>query len=918
MTDPPIRVLILDDNAADVELMIQALSAADLLVDVSVAADEADLRALGHDARPDVILCDQRMPAMDGVAAQRLLNDRYGAIPLIFVTGTLSEALAVKALQRGAVDYVLKSNLIRLPTAVKRAAGNARELKRLETSLNRSDERVIYHAARLEQLWRVSGEATQGREAILSAMLDEAAGALRPAQRFHGYLGRIEGSEVVIVARETSGFESGQVDKLGVGTRTPVDQTAFPRVGRSQSWSDLSEFPEMKARVDSLGWRSAITTQFRAADSAYSLTFASSEPTTTFGPEDAAYLDILAMSLANHIELNELDRSLRDQEERSREHAKRLEDLWRIVNAPHQSDADLWRSMLRTAAASIWPGIGSRATLWRVAQANLVLEAVAETAGTGLGTFEVALGDMLPYENSIVSKIEAEGGGTQAWDDLQSAPDLQVLAGVAFARALVVTTFIAGGTTWAMSFASGYPTTQPIGAHERAYIEVLSSYFVHHVQARWQFERIQYEQSHDVLTGLLNRSQFRSQARSAARRSVNYGLLFVDINAFRGVNAVHGQMIGDALLVEIGNALLRRANDGDLVGRIGGDIFAVYLEGVRSKAELAARARTFAEAFVQPFSTGDREGKEFISRTASIGAAMAPDDGATIDAIFLNAEAALVAAKERGHGSSVSFEPGMESEARDRAALRNELTTALAEDQFTLYFQPHIDLVTGAVSGCEALIRWNHPTRGLVMPGAFIPFAEQIGMITSIDNWVMRNSFAVAAELGALRPDFRLYFNLSGRQAGDPRIIRAFTDAARRGVPLRNLGVEITESDAMRDVEATRRVCRALHRIDVRIAIDDFGTGYSSLSSLKRFPIDIVKIDRSFVSGVLTDLHDEAIADTIISIAARFGFESLAEGVEQLGEIGWLRQRACRYIQGYAICHPLPLVDFKLWCAAQS
>src|SRR6202030_2067070 len=165
---------------------------------------------------------------------------------------------------------------------------------------------------------------------------------------------------------------------------------------------------------------------------------------------------------------------------------------------------------------------------------------------------------------------------------------------------------------------------------------------------------------------------------------------------------------------------------------------------------------------------------------------------------------------------------------------------------------------------------------------------------------------------------FRLYFNLSGRQAGDPKMIHAFADAARDGVSLANIGVEITESDAMRDVEATRRVCRALRRMGVRIAIDDFGTGYSSLSSLKRLPVDIVKIDRSFISGILSDPHDAAIAETIISIAARFGFESLAEGVERSGELAWLRERGCRFAQGFGICHPLPLDAFMAWLSERD
>jgi EAL domain-containing protein (putative c-di-GMP-specific phosphodiesterase class I) len=260
----------------------------------------------------------------------------------------------------------------------------------------------------------------------------------------------------------------------------------------------------------------------------------------------------------------------------------------------------------------------------------------------------------------------------------------------------------------------------------------------------------------------------------------------------------------------------------------------------------------------------------------------------------------------------------MEGETQRRAALRNELSDAVAQDQFVLYYQPHVDIATGNVIGCEALIRWNHPSKGLLLPGTFIPFAEECGIITRIDDWVMRNAFAAAAELSALRPDFRLYFNLSGRQAGDPKLVRSFVTAARSGVVLSNIGVELTETDAMRNVEATRLVCRALRRLNVRVAIDDFGTGYSSLSSLKRLPIDIVKIDRSFVSGVLTDPHDQAITETIISIAERFGYWSLAEGVEQPGELAWLKRHGCNFVQGYVICRPLPIAEFMCWLGERA
>ena len=485
-------------------------------------------------------------------------------------------------------------------------------------------------------------------------------------------------------------------------------------------------------------------------------------------------------------------------------------------------------------------------------------------------------------------------------------------------RSCVITTFTAGIATWALSFTSTRTARRPFSRQDHAYVEVLASFFANHLQQRWQFDRIQYQQTHDVLTGLLNRSTWRSQARTVARAVERYAVIIIDVDGLHEVNETFGHITGDAVLVEIGNALRQSAREGELVGRLGGDVFGIFLPDPASDEHLFARVHAFGAVFDRPFSTGDRDGKQFIARTACIGVAAAPADGRQFESILSRADAALFTAQERGHSSTVFYVAGMEAEAQRRATLQNELRDAIDLQQFALSFQPHVDLASGSVTGCEALIRWNHPERGVVMPAQFIPFAEETGMIASIDEWVMQNAFLAASELAEQRPDFRLYFNLSGRQSGDPNVVRAFVAAARNGLNLKSIGVEITESDAMRDVDATRHVCRALRRLNVRIAIDDFGTGYSSLSSLKRLPVDIVKIDRTFVSGVLSDPHDAIITETIISIGRQFGFETLAEGAEKSEELDWLRERNCGYVQGYAICHPLPLVEFKAWLDAQT
>jgi len=935
--EPPIKLLIVDDNPIDAELCLMELRRAGIATEAVTVADETELYdALGR-FDPDLVLCDFSFPNFDGFQAQRIVRSARADTPLIFISGVITEDRAVLALQSGAVDYVLKSNLLRLPTAVRRAVADSREKTRLERSvasgqlqLEQSQEqlrvrelRSRQHAARLEALWRIADRPNLVGADLVVAMMTEAEQAIRPGQVFQAVLGKIETNFTVIVGMGAApGVDDPRTGVFQTGTRIALDQTIIPLVGRTQAWDDLATVDDVPTLPKLLGWRAVISTTLDVGASRYSLTLASLLPATTpLDAEDLSYLDVLSSAIAKNLEVEELQNSLRAEEERAREHAERLESLWHIVNSPNLSDADLWQAMLAQMSVGLRPGQTYWGLLWRLDGASIVVEALAPVPGAEKygGALET-IGASTPVEETIIGAILEKRSTTASWDDVRDDPELSDIARQYGTRSLVITTFNAGGQTWGLSFASREPTETPFGAQDHAYIEILASFFQNRVQQRWQYERIEYEQSHDVLTGLLNRSQFRSRSRVLSSTLRTFAVIIIDVTAFHEINQTYGSMIGDAILIEIASALGGRATAGEIVGRTGGNIFAIFVPDPASIEFVDERARDFLSVFEHGFSTGDRDGREFITRTASVGVALAPDDGERVDTIFARAEAALLRAKERGHsqGSIVRYAAGMEDDAQRRAQLRNDLIEAVATNQFTLYYQPHVEMRTGNVTGCEALIRWNHPTRGLLMPGSFIPFAEETGLIANIDEWVMEQVFAVANELGASRPGFRTYFNLSGRQAGDAKVIRAFSAAARRGVALEHIGVEITESDAMRDVEATRRVCRALRRLNVKIAIDDFGTGYSSLSSLKRLPVDVVKIDRSFVSGVLNDPHDGAITEAIIGIAERFGFASLAEGAEVPEEIAWLRDRSCDYVQGYAICHPIALDAFKRWLDESS
>jgi len=903
-----VKALLIEDNALDADLALRALKRSGMKVASVIVESEAELRAALSTFEPDIVLCDFSVPGFDGFAAQAVVQEVYPECPLIFVSGAISEERAALALQSGAVDYVMKSSLIRLPIAVERAVDAARIVKARA-------RRALWHAHRLDAFWRTATDPTLHGGDALQAMLRQAAVDSSSLQSFHVFFCRKDedGKRRVLCStkmksEEPSDHEIAALEALGDSDR----------LNRTSRWDDASLDPAAPAAFAAAGWRAVASAQFEAAGAACWLTFASTEPIAGgFQTDDEAYMNVLISSFAHQVQIDSLEASLRDEEDRSRRHALRLEASWKIANDPALDDVERWRALLAQAAGSIWPDHGFRGTFWRVDGDEMICEAVGSAPDRILTNELVKIGAVLPIATSPAGPVVALGSGTRSWDDVQASEPGLTQAKAAGTRSCIVTAFKTGSVTWVLAFGSVRMTSKPLGPLERSYVEVIASFFSSHVQARWQYGRLQYQQSHDALTGLLNRAQFRTQAVALAEASGDYATLLIDVDAFHEINESYGHSAGDAVLVEIGSALARQALPDEFIGRIGGDVFAVYIPAPTSTEFLTARIRSFASAFAHAFANGNRPGAEGITRSASMGIAVAPADGNDLETVFSRADAALAVAKERGN-AVVWYQAGMENVAHLRATLRTEIAEAIAKNQFVLHYQPHVDIRNGRVTGCEALIRWNHPTRGLVPPSEFIPFAEEVGIIKDIDHWVMREAFAAASTFSMTRPEFRLYFNFSGRQMGDPTIVRTFVNAARLGVPLKNIGVEITETDAMRNVRVSHVVCRAFRKLGVNIAIDDFGTGYSSLASLKDLAVDVVKIDQSFVSGVIADPNDSAITRTMISIAAQFGFEALGEGAEDLATVEWLRRNGCRYVQGYAVGRPMPLDAFNDWLDAND
>jgi diguanylate cyclase (GGDEF)-like protein len=412
--------------------------------------------------------------------------------------------------------------------------------------------------------------------------------------------------------------------------------------------------------------------------------------------------------------------------------------------------------------------------------------------------------------------------------------------------------------------------------------------------------RIHHLAHFDDLTGLPNRSSFRAHlgdALDAIEPGDQLALLYIDIDEFKIVNDTLGHPVGDQLLRCIAERLQRCLTPGDYVARLGGDEFAVVMADATNVRDLVA---TLQDALRESFDCAGH----MISPDASIGIALAPEHGREVDELIAKADLALYAAKSEGRRTYRFFMPEMDTKAKARHELATELKRAVAERAFQLHFQPLVDLNSGAVAGCEALLRWPHPVRGFVSPAEFIPLAEDIGLIEELGEWVLEQACGVAVGWPAAMTVAVNVSPIQFRRATFP--LKVAAALARSGLAAHRLELEITEALLLQDTESTLTILNQLRALGVKIALDDFGTGYSSLSYLHRFPIDKIKIDKSFVDTLTDQAGSAPIVRAIVQIAAAGNKTTLAEGVETAAQRDLLRQLGCQQMQGYLFSPALP------------
>jgi diguanylate cyclase (GGDEF)-like protein/PAS domain S-box-containing protein len=427
-------------------------------------------------------------------------------------------------------------------------------------------------------------------------------------------------------------------------------------------------------------------------------------------------------------------------------------------------------------------------------------------------------------------------------------------------------------------------------------------------------QRVYHVAQHDVLTGLPNRSLLQDrlgQAVAYATRSGNpVWVMMIDLDRFKFVNDSMGHKAGDVLLVTVAARLRSSLRDTDTVARLSGDEFVVILSEHAGEEPLTRDiVQRVMDAVASPVMLGT---KEFFV-TCSIGVAVYPSEGTTADNLIEHADIAMYRAKKVGRNNFQFYTPAMNEESLERVRIESALRNALERDEFVLYYQPQVDLASGEIVGMEALIRWKHPELGMVPPVRFVGVAEETGLIVPIGAWVMRTAAAQNkawhdAGLGKLR----VAVNLSARQFGDPDLIGGIeTVLADTGLEPGCLELELTESLFMSEVTPAVDLLHRMKALGVNLSIDDFGTGYSSLSYLSRFPIDVLKIDRSFVADITDDANDAAIVSSIIALAHNLKLSVIAEGVETVEQLDYLRSQGCDEMQGYYFSRPVPADEFE-------
>jgi diguanylate cyclase (GGDEF)-like protein/PAS domain S-box-containing protein len=860
--DDPVKALILDDNAFDAELSMRELRRSGGSYDVRFATREHEFRSILVDFAPDVILCDFAFPDFDGLAALQIARELTPDTPLIFVSGTISEERAVIAVQNGAVDYVLKGNLVRLPHAVARAVDQAREKARrcaAEAELDASRER-------LETLLHNVDSALSSYSLVES--------------RYHYFSP---------AAERVYGRSADE----------------FYRNGRA--WydfvhpDDAQDFLDAEERLMANGQSEM---EYRVVHPDGSIRWVSHRSKVA---HDAAGTPIRIDTIGTDI-------TERKEEQRQLDRLSRIRDVFAALNSAIVRITD--SSLLCREACRIASAIGGfpivsvltvdvNAKVGKVeavteeleSSSQRVVDAAAQDPEHAGSFFAESLRRGRPV---VANDLRAIHSGAAETDALKSA-------GVG---AIGSFPFVIDATRKG-ALVLGVREQNFFNDEETELVVAITNNLGFALELAAKRERLDYLAYYDPLTELPNRTlaqdRLGQELAAAERRGDHLALLVFDIRRFSYVNTTLGDAAGDEVLRTLA-ARLRERVGSTRVARVAGDRFAIIIPELRSIRDVTtALSSEGLELMAEPFRVGERE----LRLTAHVGCAVYPSDGTDALTLFRNAEAALQSAKA-ADAPHLFYAPELNQRLERRLELEARLRRAAAEHQFVLYYQPKVELRNRTMTSVEALIRWQDPERpnGLVPPGEFIPVLEETGLIVEVGRWaigeaVRQHHAWLAADLAAPR----IAVNVSPVQLADARLVDDVSRALAEFPADSGLDIEVTESGVMANIVDAIETLRQIRELGVGIALDDFGTGHSSLSYIFQLPLTTLKIDRSFINGMTSEPDKLTIVSTVISLGRELRLQVVAEGVETEEQAKLLGLLRCDQIQGFLIGRPMPAED---------
>jgi diguanylate cyclase (GGDEF)-like protein/PAS domain S-box-containing protein len=853
----PIRVLIAEDVRTDAELSVRELRRAGLRIEHRIVDGEEAFRDALAEFSPQVVLSDFTMPQFDGMAALALCREQAPDVPFIFVSGTIGEEYAIRALKNGATDYVLKTNLVRLPAAVERALQEARE-----RALQRQTERAL--AATREQLqsllktvpdvlWSVEVESrrvlyvSESASSVLGHAPEELLArsdlwvALVPAEDRPLVLGawREAAGEGVYEVEHRILRPDGEVRWISArGRLVPGTGGAPARMdGVSR---DITAQMEQQRRLARLSRVRDFTSSVNAA------LVRVRERAALFDEFCRIAVSIGGFALARVLLLDETGRRMRfggsDWPE---------SDPLRAIMEEFNRDPDGARSFVALAARSKKTVVSND-----VARDDRVANPEELTRD---GNYSVAV---LPLRvgEQVLGLVNLRAAETDAFDDEEVRLLSELAGNLSFALELM---------------------------EKQSKLDYLAYY--------------------DPLTGLANRALFGdrlAQAIDAARGAGHkVAALIFDLERFKAINDTLGTAAGDAVLQHVARVAVEAAGKGASLARLGGDQFALLLPAVHDAGEVG---RVIEAQLARLLDTMLEDDGREVRIAAKAGVALHPDDGEDADTLLRNAEAALKKAKASGE-RFVFYAPQLNARVAERLDLEGKLRRAVERGEFALHFQPRVTLGERRITGVEALLRWNAAPAGSSSPATFVPVLEETGLIHPVGRWAMREALALHRawrERGIPAP--RVAVNVSAVQLRSRSFVGEVREALGGAGEAAGLDLEITESLLMENIEESLRKLREIRDLGVNIALDDFGTGYSSLGYLSRLPIDTLKIDRGFIRSMTEKAEDTSIVNAILSLARSLGLKVVAEGVETEEQARLLRLLRCEEMQGYLYSPPVP------------